>query len=419
MQALWQKRVQKHIQEQVKYLRLVFNDHFVIAIIFLLGALGYTYANAVKGLDPQAWWLKPVLSLVLLAAVSFGRLATLLKEADSVFLLPKESGLVTYLKSARLYSSWLPLIAMAFVTLLVAPLLLITKTVPAWHIAVALITLVIIKDRRFSIQLRQWYQADETQATKGLSLILDLAIIASQLYQWLNLVGVLVALGLAYYQRQQLARVQKTQLFDWLAAVGAEDSRMGRIYRLYNLFTDVPGLSSQVKRRRYLDGLLKPITAKPANTYLYLYARGFLRGTEFSGLYIRLVVLGGIILCFSHIWWLSLALGLLLIYLVGFQLLPFYNQYDQIIFTHLYPVPTTKRIQAFSQLMRTLLLLQALLFSVILLVTLGMTIQVGLSVLALFVLVIGFVQFYLPKRLGHSPCDTHAFLLDDYWLIII
>ncbi|MGO3536977.1 MAG: ABC transporter permease [Latilactobacillus curvatus] len=400
MQALWQKRVQKHIQEQVKYLRLVFNDHFVIAIIFLLGALGYTYANAVKGLDPQAWWLKPVLSLVLLAAVSFGRLATLLKEADSVFLLPKESGLVTYLKSARLYSSWLPLIAMAFVTLLVAPLLLITKTVPAWHIAVALITLVIIKDRRFSIQLRQWYQADETQSTKGLSLILDLAIIASQLYQWLNLVGVLVALGLAYYQRQQLARVQKTQLFDWLAAVGAEDSRMGRIYRLYNLFTDVPGLSSQVKRRRYLDGLLKPITAKPANTYLYLYARGFLRGTEFSGLYIRLVVLGGIILCFSHIWWLSLALGLLLIYLVGFQLLPFYNQYDQIIFTHLYPVPTTKRIQAFSQLMRTLLLLQALLFSVILLVTLGMTIQVGLSVLALFVLVIGFVQFYLPKRLG-------------------
>lgn len=400
MQALWQKRVQKHIQEQVKYLRLVFNDHFVIAIIFLLGALGYTYANAVKGLDPQAWWLKPVLSLVLLAAVSFGRLATLLKEADSVFLLPKESGLVTYLKSARLYSSWLPLIAMAFVTLLVAPLLLITKTVPAWHIAVVLITLVIIKDRRFSIQLRQWYQADETHATKGLSLILDLAIIASQLYQWLNLVGVLVALGLAYYQRQQLARVQKTQLFDWLAAVGAEDSRMGRIYRLYNLFTDVPGLSSQVKRRRYLDGLLKPITAKPANTYLYLYARGFLRGTEFSGLYIRLVVLGGIILCFSHIWWLSLALGLLLIYLVGFQLLPFYNQYDQIIFTHLYPVPTTKRIQAFSQLMRTLLLLQALLFSVILLVTLGMTIQVGLSVLALFVLVIGFVQFYLPKRLG-------------------
>lgn len=400
MQALWQKRVQKHIQEQVKYLRLVFNDHFVIAIIFLLGALGYTYANAVKGLDPRAWWLKPVLSLVLLAAVSFGRLATLLKEADSVFLLPKESGLVTYLKSARLYSSWLPLIAMAFVTLLVAPLLLITKTVPAWHIAVVLITLVIINDRRFSIQLRQWYQADETQATKWLSLILDLAIIASQLYQWLNLVGVLVALGLAYYQRQQLVRVQKTQLFDWLAAVGAEDSRMGRIYRLYNLFTDVPGLSSQVKRRRYLDGLLKLITAKPANTYLYLYARGFLRGTEFSGLYIRLVVLGGIILCFSHIWWLSLALGLLLIYLVGFQLLPFYNQYDQIIFTHLYPVSTTKRIQAFSQLMRTLLLLQALLFSVILLVTLGMTIQVGLSVLALFVLVIGFVQFYLPKRLG-------------------
>ncbi|WP_208422236.1 ABC transporter permease [Latilactobacillus fragifolii] len=399
MQALWHKRVQKHIQEQLKYLRLVFNDHFVIALIFLLGALGYTYANAVKEMDPQAWWLKPILSFVLLAVVSFGRLATLLKDADSVFLLPKESRLVTYLQAARLYSSWLPLIVMAFGTLLVAPLLLITKTVPAWHIASVWLTLVIIKDRRFSTQLRQWYQADETQSTQWLWLILDWVIIASQLYPWLNLAGVIGAFGLAYYQRQQLARAQKSQLFDWLAAVSAEDSRMGRIYRLYNLFTDVPGLSSQVKRRRYLDGLLKLIVAKPANPYLYLYVRGFLRGTEFSGLYLRLVILGGVILCFSHLWWLSLALGLLLIYLVGFQLLPFYNQYDQIIFTHLYPIRTTKRIHAFSQLMRILLLLQALLFSVILLVTLGVTVQVGLSILALFVLVVGFVQFYLPKRL--------------------
>lgn len=110
MRQLWQKRVRQHIQEQVKYLKLVFNDHFVLALIFLLGALGYTYANAVKALDPSAWWLKLLLSLVLLAAVSFGRFATLLKEADSVFLLPKESDLPVYLKAARGYSAWLPVI---------------------------------------------------------------------------------------------------------------------------------------------------------------------------------------------------------------------------------------------------------------------------------------------------------------------
>lgn len=397
MRQLWQKRVRQHIQEQVKYLKLVFNDHFVLALIFLLGALGYTYANAVKGLDPQAWWLKLLLSLVLLAAVSFGRFATLLKEADSVFLLPKESDLPVYLKAARGYSAWLPVIFTGLVTGLIAPTLLITKSVPSWQLLLVWATLIAIKDRRFSNQLLNWYQID-AKLPKIVWLLVDWLLIGSQLFSGLAIAVVLIAIGLAYYQRRQLTTIQQTTLFDWLAAVSAEDSRMGRIYRLYNLFTDVPGLNSQVKRRRYLDWLL-PVAKRSGNPYLYLYTRGFIRGTEFSGLYVRLVVLGGIILCFSHLWWLSLALGLLLIYLVGFQLLPFYTQYEQIIFTHLYPIAKQARVKAFQQLLLGLLLCQAILFSVILLVTMGLDLQVGLSVLALFALVGVFVQFYLPQRL--------------------
>ena len=397
MRQLWQKRVRQHIQEQVKYLKLVFNDHFVLALIFLLGALGYTYANAVKGLDPQAWWLKLLLSLVLLAAVSFGRFATLLKEADSVFLLPKESDLPVYLKAARGHSAWLPVIFTGLVTGLIAPTLLITKSVPSWQLLLVWATLIAIKDRRFSNQLLNWYQID-AKLPKIVWLLVDWLLIGSQLFSGLAIAGVLIAIGLAYYQRRQLTTIQQTTLFDWLAAVSAEDSRMGRIYRLYNLFTDVPGLNSQVKRRRYLDWLL-PVAKRSGNPYLYLYTRGFIRGTEFSGLYVRLVVLGGIILCFSHLWWLSLALGLLLIYLVGFQLLPFYTQYEQIIFTHLYPIAKQARVKAFQQLLLGLLLCQAILFSVILLVTMGLDLQAGLSVLALFALVGVFVQFYLPQRL--------------------
>ena len=85
--------------------------------------------------------------------------------------------------------------------------------------------------------------------------------------------------------------------------------------------------------------------------------------------------------------------------LVGFQLLPFYTQYEQIIFTHLYPIAKQARVKAFQQLLLGLLLCQAILFSVILLVTMGLDLQAGLSVLALFALVGVFVQFYLPQRL--------------------
>lgn len=398
MQSLWQERVRRHVNQQVKYLRLVFNDHFVLAIIFLLGALGYTYANAIKAIDPTSWWLKPVISLVLLASLSFGRLATLLHEADSVFLLPQESQLPSYLKAAQRYSMWLPFSWLAMVTLLVAPTLLITKTVPAWMLLGLLATLWLIKSRRFSSQIGQWYQGTSTQQT-GLWLLVDWVLVASQLWLGWSIAGLVIAAGLLYWQRQQQTKIQATQLFDWLTAVSAEDSRMGQIYRLYNLFTDVPGLNSQVKRRRYLDSLIQRLSVNNANPFYFLYLRGFLRGTEFSGLYLRLVIIGGIIIWFSQIWWLALLLGLLLIYLVGFQLLPFYQQYDQNIFTHLYPVAQTTKLQAFKRLIWRLVAIEIILLSLLILIRFGLNGQSLVSIVAFGGLGYGFVQFYLPRRL--------------------
>lgn len=36
MVALWRTRLRQHVQEQQKYLRLVFNDHFVLVLLILL-----------------------------------------------------------------------------------------------------------------------------------------------------------------------------------------------------------------------------------------------------------------------------------------------------------------------------------------------------------------------------------------------
>ena len=37
MTALFKTRLQRHLREMAKYLRLVFNDFFVFALLFLLG----------------------------------------------------------------------------------------------------------------------------------------------------------------------------------------------------------------------------------------------------------------------------------------------------------------------------------------------------------------------------------------------
>ena len=41
---LWRARLRQHVQAQQKYLRLVFNDHFVLILLILFGGALYVYA---------------------------------------------------------------------------------------------------------------------------------------------------------------------------------------------------------------------------------------------------------------------------------------------------------------------------------------------------------------------------------------
>src|SRR5699024_12435887 len=49
-------------------------DHFVIALLFLLGGISYTYSNFIKSLnvDLSYPWAKPVVIIVLLVMLQFG-----------------------------------------------------------------------------------------------------------------------------------------------------------------------------------------------------------------------------------------------------------------------------------------------------------------------------------------------------------
>jgi ABC-2 type transport system permease protein len=69
-------------------------------------------------------------------------------------------------------------------------------------------------------------------------------------------------------------------------------------------------------------------------------------------------------------WWLVLGFAILFLYMVGFQLLPFYYQYDDIVFVHLYPVAPEQKPAAFEQLLTVLLLIEVLTFTLVTLVRL-------------------------------------------------
>ena len=108
MKGFFSQRLQRHQKQMSRYLRYVFNDHFAILITFLMGGLGLYYSNFLKTLPRPFPQGGIVLLLIWLALLSVGKLATLVKPADLIFLLAKEKQMADYLAQALRYSMWLP-----------------------------------------------------------------------------------------------------------------------------------------------------------------------------------------------------------------------------------------------------------------------------------------------------------------------
>ena len=266
---LFAKRRANWRAQNLKYLRYVLNDHFVLILMLLIGFLAYQYADFLKSL-PAHWLPGYVIAvLVSLMVLFFGRLATFVERADQQFLLAKEKSVQAYLISAVKKSLIFPAIVIVLVTLIISPL--VKSPLP--------FTLV-------------W------------------AI-------------VLIALKYVLLTKKAQSFVQD-DLIQWQSLIQYEKNRQNAVLKVFSQFTDVKGLQQQAKRRKYLDILLP----KSKMIYDYLFIRTFLRSGDYWLLMLRLLGLAVLSLIFIPTVIFALLLALVFDYLLVFQLLPIRQSQD-------------------------------------------------------------------------------------------
>lgn len=390
-------RRQRHQKKMMKYMRYVLNDHFVLVCLFLVGGLAFYYSNLLKQLPPDFPWSLPIVGLVWWMVLPFGKLATLVEPADMTFLLPKEKEMGDYLSRGLRHSLAFPFVVELLICGALLPLVVLAKQISFTNFFFYLLMLWGLKFSHLRLQRLACYQKtqDQTQRLLILWFIVSGATIFISLYitAWIGTVLAL-AVTIAFISLTQ----EKEQLLDWSKMIDRENARLHRIYQFINLFTDVPEVEAKVRRRKYLDGLLARISFKQENTYLYLFARGALRGAEFGGLFFRLLIVGGVLLFSLNDFRFATGVSLLFIYLIGFQMIPLYNQFDYISATQLYPVPTKYKKAALQRLMVLLLFAAAIIFTLCSLVHLSVV--ESLVLFAVLLIEIGlFAWFYLPARI--------------------
>lgn len=398
MNKIWNQRLSQYQQKLLKYLRYVFNDHFVIALFFVFGAVCYGYFNFIDHyVHPLTLLDRFVAIIALMVILQIGKFATLLQKPDIVFLLPNDYRINNYLIKARHHSMTMTALIQIGCGLITVPFLVRVLHFKWLDWAVLLISQVLFKWMQLLFEEtglfdQKWNSSQMQILKQGLPLIGIAAGIV--LSPWLSLGIAVIGWGSMF----QLRKKASYHVFKWKDAIAAEDKRVMRIYKFFSLFTDVPEVHQKIKRRRYLDWLLPRIQQDSHQTYKYLYWRGFWRNSEYSGLFMRLTIIGILLMLFINLKWVSLLIGLLFIYLTSFQLIPLANQFYDIVFTHLYPVKLSQQLASFRKILGALTAVQAVIFTVALLIaTHSLTAAAGLVMGAVGIELL-LVHFSLNKR---------------------
>src|SRR5690625_2345090 len=118
---LFKQRVTEHIKRLNRYLRYIFNGHFMIALIFIIITLAIYYQKWLESID-ETFPATLIIALALGFVASYNPLQTFIKEPDKVFLIVKEVQMHRYFRYALLYNYVVQLYMVFFVTAAIIPM---------------------------------------------------------------------------------------------------------------------------------------------------------------------------------------------------------------------------------------------------------------------------------------------------------
>ena len=343
MKDLFLKRKQAFRKECVGYLRYVLNDHFVLFLLVLLGFLAYHYSQLLQHFPENHWPILLFVGIVSVLLLLWGGIATYMEAPDKLFLLVGEEEIKLHLKRQTSISLVFWLFVQTLFLLLFAPLFL----------------------------------------AMGYGLPVFLIYV------------LLLGAGKYLLFRQKASKFFTETGLDWDFVISQESKRKQTLLRFFALFTQVKGVSNSVKRRAYLDFILRTVQKVPSKIWQNLYLRSYLRNGDLFALSLRLLFLSLLAVIFIEQAWIATAVVVLFNYLLLFQLLALYHAFDYQYLTQLFPLEKGEKEKGLKQIVlgvgSAVLLLELLVGAVVF--------QEKIALLALVGAGLFLQLFYLPYQL--------------------
>ncbi|RDW18196.1 ABC transporter permease [Oceanobacillus arenosus] len=367
----YKKRLSAHMKELGRYMRYILNGHMVVVMFFLISATAFYYQQWLEQL-PDNFPTALVIGVSLGLLISYSPVRTLLQEPDLVFIIVAEDKMNAYFRNSIIYS---------FVVQLYLILLLVAAFSPLYFAAFPertgmgyLLILAIMLLFKVGNLIANWWmlKVRETrirQIDLFARTVLNIAIFYFIIQGSLLFAGIITVLFVLLFL-YDFSTSNKQAGIAWDLLVEKDQNRMQSFYRFANMFAEVPHLRNRTKKRQWLVSLISnriPFAKK--HTYDFLFRIAFIRSGDYLGMYIRLIIIGGVFIYLIPNEWMKVLFGLLFIYLSSFQMMPLYQHFRTNIWLDLYPVDSaTKRdavLKIIHQLSIVHVIIYALLFIVI------------------------------------------------------
>src|SRR5699024_12400664 len=100
--------------------------------------------------------------------------------------------------------------------------------------------------------------------------------------------------------------------------VEKDQHRMQTNHLVHNTYTDVPHLKSKTHKRTWLVRYFGRTAYRKENAFTYLYRRTFIRSGDYLGMFVRLLVIGGLAIYFIPNIWLMILFYFFFLYITIF-----------------------------------------------------------------------------------------------------
>ena len=301
--SLFKERWQRQWRQFSKYLKYVFNDHAILALVFLLGAGLVAYQNFWSTMQVtmtnQVIWT----GIVICTTILWRTPATFIKEEDAIYFLGDEGVLRQLRQYGLIYS-------------------LLIRTALQVILLVLFLPVLYRLFSRYMILL--W-------------LLMGFSVVLALLF-----------MSITWRQASHFPRGTYAQdMTNWSRIARLESKRVQRIVHVFSWFVDIPEQKVTIKTYKWSDWVIAHWSKHKGLTTLYVTT--FMRTNDYVQLWLTILVLGSVLMATLSGWLLiGILMGLLYVFII--QVLPIMMSYQQRVFDHLIPVTMRQRQRAFHQL---------------------------------------------------------------------